>query len=188
MSFAPTPSLNSNVCLFDCLQVILEDVNECEEHDNMCKNGHCTNTFGSYMCSCNEGYRLDNTSTFCYGNVRNTSGRTSCTRAITIRVYRIFLLFFFVCIFLHTCRCRRVQRDAGHLRRRVLYQRSGHLPLRLSGRIHAAAQRKYVSASFYTHHIIIVVTARISTYLCYRYMSLLILNICWKLKIYKRFN
>lgn len=52
-------------------KVILEDVNECEEHDNLCNNGHCTNTFGSYMCSCNEGYRLDNTSTFCYGNVRS---------------------------------------------------------------------------------------------------------------------
>ncbi|XP_025412034.1 fibrillin-2-like isoform X2 [Sipha flava] len=46
--------------------VILEDLNECEEHDHLCENGHCTNTFGSYMCSCNEGYRLDNTSTFCY--------------------------------------------------------------------------------------------------------------------------
>ncbi|XP_050520393.1 fibrillin-2-like isoform X2 [Daktulosphaira vitifoliae] len=46
--------------------VIIEDVNECEEHHNLCKNGHCTNTFGSYMCLCNEGYRLDNTSTICY--------------------------------------------------------------------------------------------------------------------------
>lgn len=58
------------------IKVILEDVNECEEHENLCKNGHCTNTFGSYMCSCNEGYRLDNTSTFCYGNVRSTTDRT----------------------------------------------------------------------------------------------------------------
>lgn len=49
------------------LQVILEDVNECTEHANLCKNGHCTNTFGSYMCTCNSGFRLDSSNTFCNG-------------------------------------------------------------------------------------------------------------------------
>ncbi|XP_073977329.1 fibrillin-2-like isoform X3 [Rhodnius prolixus] len=39
--------------------VRLEDINECEDHENICKNGHCTNTFGSFMCSCNDGYRLN---------------------------------------------------------------------------------------------------------------------------------
>lgn len=47
------------------LQVVLEDINECEEHENLCKNGHCTNTFGSFMCSCNEGFRLDQTGAMC---------------------------------------------------------------------------------------------------------------------------
>ncbi|XP_065222296.1 fibrillin-2-like [Planococcus citri] len=46
--------------------VVLEDVNECEEHENLCKNGHCTNTFGSFMCICNQGFRMDNSSAFCY--------------------------------------------------------------------------------------------------------------------------
>ncbi|XP_050313522.1 fibrillin-2-like [Anthonomus grandis grandis] len=41
------------------ITVVLEDINECEEHENICENGHCTNTFGSFMCSCNEGFRLD---------------------------------------------------------------------------------------------------------------------------------
>ncbi|RZF38291.1 hypothetical protein LSTR_LSTR007889 [Laodelphax striatellus] len=41
------------------------DINECEEHDSMCTNGHCTNTFGSFMCSCNDGFRLDSTNVFC---------------------------------------------------------------------------------------------------------------------------
>ncbi|KAJ8963502.1 hypothetical protein NQ314_005581 [Rhamnusium bicolor] len=45
--------------------VVLEDINECEEHPNICQNGHCTNTFGSFMCSCNEGFRLDETGYMC---------------------------------------------------------------------------------------------------------------------------
>ncbi|XP_017775669.1 PREDICTED: fibrillin-2-like [Nicrophorus vespilloides] len=47
------------------ITVVLEDINECEEHNNICKNGHCTNTFGSFMCSCNEGFRLDETGAVC---------------------------------------------------------------------------------------------------------------------------
>ncbi|CAH0559244.1 unnamed protein product [Brassicogethes aeneus] len=47
------------------LTVVLEDINECEEHENICQNGHCTNTFGSFMCSCNEGFRLDETGYMC---------------------------------------------------------------------------------------------------------------------------
>ncbi|XP_072384771.1 fibrillin-1-like [Diabrotica undecimpunctata] len=47
------------------ITVVLEDINECEEHKNICQNGHCTNTFGSFMCSCNEGYRLDPTGFQC---------------------------------------------------------------------------------------------------------------------------
>ncbi|XP_029674893.1 fibrillin-2-like isoform X2 [Formica exsecta] len=45
--------------------VILEDINECVEHENICQNGHCTNTFGSFMCSCNEGFILDDSKTSC---------------------------------------------------------------------------------------------------------------------------
>ena len=40
--------------------VVLEDVNECVELGNVvCENGRCTNTFGSYMCTCSSGYSLD---------------------------------------------------------------------------------------------------------------------------------
>lgn len=46
-------------------QVMLEDINECEEHSNICINGYCTNTFGSYMCSCYDGYRLDSSGIQC---------------------------------------------------------------------------------------------------------------------------
>ncbi|KAJ8945200.1 hypothetical protein NQ318_013650 [Aromia moschata] len=47
------------------LTVVLEDINECEEHENICENGYCTNIFGSFMCSCNEGFRLDDTGFMC---------------------------------------------------------------------------------------------------------------------------
>ncbi|KAF6210291.1 hypothetical protein GE061_013395 [Apolygus lucorum] len=45
--------------------VEIEDVNECLEHENVCKNGHCTNTFGSFMCSCNEGFRFNSEKSIC---------------------------------------------------------------------------------------------------------------------------
>ncbi|XP_018574078.1 fibrillin-2-like [Anoplophora glabripennis] len=47
------------------ITVVLEDINECEEHDNICQNGHCTNTFGSFICSCDDGYKLDETGYMC---------------------------------------------------------------------------------------------------------------------------
>ena len=45
--------------------VILEDINECHELSGVCQNGRCTNTFGSYMCACNEGFRLDSRGVLC---------------------------------------------------------------------------------------------------------------------------
>ena len=40
--------------------VILEDIHECLEFgSSLCKNGRCSNTFGSYMCMCEAGFQLD---------------------------------------------------------------------------------------------------------------------------------
>lgn len=40
--------------------VILEDIHECLEFgSSLCKNGRCSNTFGSYMCMCKIGFELD---------------------------------------------------------------------------------------------------------------------------------
>ena len=40
--------------------VILEDIHECLEFgSSLCKNGRCSNTFGSYMCMCRIGFELD---------------------------------------------------------------------------------------------------------------------------------
>ncbi|CAB3384639.1 Hypothetical predicted protein [Cloeon dipterum] len=45
--------------------VVLEDINECAEMDKLCGNGHCTNTFGGFMCSCGDGYRLEHDGSMC---------------------------------------------------------------------------------------------------------------------------
>ena len=38
------------------------DINECEDDPEICgMNANCTNTIGSYMCSCSSGYTGDKT-------------------------------------------------------------------------------------------------------------------------------
>ena len=32
------------------------DINECDLSSDVCRNGDCTNTDGSYYCTCNEGF------------------------------------------------------------------------------------------------------------------------------------
>ncbi|XP_078313226.1 fibrillin-1-like [Crassostrea virginica] len=41
------------------------DINECVEFPNICKDGVCSNTVGSFSCRCNQGYTLDETGTTC---------------------------------------------------------------------------------------------------------------------------
>ncbi|XP_043193529.1 fibrillin-2-like isoform X1 [Amphibalanus amphitrite] len=45
--------------------VVVEDINECEDMENLCTNGRCTNTFGSFMCTCYDGYQLNEEGTTC---------------------------------------------------------------------------------------------------------------------------
>ncbi|XP_046720263.1 fibrillin-1 [Silurus meridionalis] len=42
-----------------------QDIDECKVMGNLCKNGRCVNTLGSYKCVCNPGYTTDITSTIC---------------------------------------------------------------------------------------------------------------------------
>ncbi|XP_035710508.1 fibrillin-2 isoform X2 [Folsomia candida] len=44
---------------------VLEDVEECSELSLICTHGKCTNTFGSFMCDCDAGYRLDVSKAMC---------------------------------------------------------------------------------------------------------------------------
>lgn len=51
---------------YQCMHVVL-DINECNERLDQC-NHICTNTEGSYRCSCYTGYRLLNSHT-CRGKL-----------------------------------------------------------------------------------------------------------------------
>lgn len=42
------------------------DMDECRDGINACQET-CTNTIGSYICGCNEGYRLNSDGQTCYG-------------------------------------------------------------------------------------------------------------------------
>ncbi|XP_059151338.1 fibrillin-1-like isoform X1 [Physella acuta] len=39
--------------------LVLEDIDECTEIEGLCEGGECQNTFGSYVCTCRTGFRLD---------------------------------------------------------------------------------------------------------------------------------
>uniref|UniRef100_A0A3B5Q922 Fibrillin 2b n=1 Tax=Xiphophorus maculatus TaxID=8083 RepID=A0A3B5Q922_XIPMA len=41
------------------------DINECQVLPDLCKNGQCINSIGSFRCHCNVGYKADFTSTSC---------------------------------------------------------------------------------------------------------------------------
>lgn len=45
--------------------LVLEDINECVEVSGICEGGECQNTFGSYLCRCPDGYKLDATKHRC---------------------------------------------------------------------------------------------------------------------------
>ncbi|XP_077556924.1 fibrillin-1-like isoform X1 [Haemaphysalis longicornis] len=47
------------------ISVSMEDVDECLELDDVCHDGRCSNTFGSFHCVCPDGYALDDTQRNC---------------------------------------------------------------------------------------------------------------------------
>ncbi|XP_067140465.1 fibrillin-2-like [Centruroides vittatus] len=70
----------------------LTDINECVHFPNICQNGRCRNSIGSYNCQCNPGYALDSDGLNCTdinectiahnvcgsGTCRNTAGSFRC--------------------------------------------------------------------------------------------------------------
>ena len=55
------------VSIFSC-GMLISDIDECIEGIDGCAQT-CTNTEGSYTCSCNSGYRLTNDSLECDGRL-----------------------------------------------------------------------------------------------------------------------
>ena len=48
------------------IHTILPDNNECSDDTDDCSH-MCTNTIGSYVCGCDEGYHLDDDDATCIG-------------------------------------------------------------------------------------------------------------------------
>lgn len=60
--------------------IFLADVDECATgNGNLCRNGQCINTVGSFQCQCNEGYEVAPDGRTCVGECcfRNTLQRSS---------------------------------------------------------------------------------------------------------------
>jgi len=49
------------------LQIMLTEINECLNNNGHCDH-NCTNTPGSYYCTCNTGYQLHSDKHKCLGN------------------------------------------------------------------------------------------------------------------------
>ena len=57
--------------VFSCFDCSCTDIDECRLYSDLCENGQCTNTVGSYRCVCNHGYRPDSTASRCLGKYRS---------------------------------------------------------------------------------------------------------------------
>ena len=51
----------------------ISDVDECKRDTNLCENGRCINTPGSFRCDCNTGYRYNQTAHTCEGIVQGVN-------------------------------------------------------------------------------------------------------------------
>lgn len=89
----------SAICMEAGFSVDGHDIDECEMMPNLCRNGKCINTMGSYRCICNKGYKPDHSGTRCIDvneceatpspckfTCQNTEGsyRCSCPRGYTL--------------------------------------------------------------------------------------------------------
>lgn len=70
-------SPRNSIC-YDCVSLILPDINECEESKPCDENGRCENLPGKFKCSCLEGYEGDgmrSNGTGCRPNLNSNSGK-----------------------------------------------------------------------------------------------------------------
>lgn len=69
-----------------CSCELFVDVNECL--DDMCRNGQCINTPGSFFCVCDRGFTLSPDRTSCTGKASETEKHHICILSFAITVKR----------------------------------------------------------------------------------------------------
>eukprot|EP00057_Strongylocentrotus_purpuratus_P017210 XP_011671684.1 PREDICTED: fibrillin-1-like [Strongylocentrotus purpuratus] len=52
-----TDSLPPNRVFGSNNRIVAQDINECLVFTDACRNGNCTNIYGSFYCTCNEGFQ-----------------------------------------------------------------------------------------------------------------------------------
>lgn len=78
-----------------------KDVNECAINPNICKNGRCQNTRGSYQCECYEGFApsqdgkqcLDRRKGYCFRQLAGGVCSTTTQDLVQVQYYLNFLYF-----------------------------------------------------------------------------------------------
>lgn len=73
------------------VKICFSDIDECRTIPDLCKNGLCINTLGSYRCVCNKGYKADKSGTQCVGKYSQVLSivKISIEWDIYIYLYRI---------------------------------------------------------------------------------------------------
>lgn len=64
-----------------CFVPPFSDEDECQTRSNLCANGHCINTVGSFQCNCDEGFHPSPTLTECHGECNHKHSEQSPGRS-----------------------------------------------------------------------------------------------------------
>ncbi len=70
--------------VLSCLQDPLTEIDECATNNGGCEH-NCDNTDGSFFCSCDSGYQLDNSSLNCSGKMCDYLHKNSLSCVIVNR-------------------------------------------------------------------------------------------------------
>lgn len=75
------------------IHIYVTDINECETLPDLCANGRCINTLGSYRCSCNKAFKVDHTGTHCNGKQKPVVVLARLTTVWLAIIFRAHVLF-----------------------------------------------------------------------------------------------